>query len=378
MPPGNRLAPPSPNYLQNAGQFVGGVGRGLSNQFVTGPLSVVQQSWENPYALGQGIVMGAQQFAQDPVGSVKNSLREMWTRAKSSPAGLGEVVGENIDPRNWLKPRKVLRHELDVYHGTPHTFEPEEGAPLGRFRSSKIGTGEGAQAYGYGLYLAEHPDVAGQYRQIAGHQGPFNAFLIPDAAHPELQDLSHKASLSGNHAAAWVYDELLTGDFGPEQLLRKASKEELPAVQEALANAESVLKKHKGSLYKVDLPDAKIEQMLDWDKPISQQPLMQKAFDKFWKGLSKNERAQAVFDEFGDYDLAEQMAKNPGEVRGRLAYTLMTHHFGDQAAASDFLRQQGVPGIKYLDAGSRAGEKGTRNFVVFPGEEQHLNILSRD
>jgi hypothetical protein len=56
----------------------------------------------------------------------------------------------------------------------------------------------------------------------------------------------------------------------------------------------------------------------------------------------------------------------------------MTHHFGDQAAASDFLRQQGVPGIKFLDQGSRSGEKGTRNFVVFPGEEQHLNILSRD
>lgn len=108
MPPGNRLAPASPNYLQNAGQFVGGVGRGLSNQFATGPLSVVQQSWEDPYSLGQGIVMGAQQFAQDPVGSVKNSLREMWTRAKSSPAGLGEVVGENIDPRNWLKPRKAI------------------------------------------------------------------------------------------------------------------------------------------------------------------------------------------------------------------------------------------------------------------------------
>jgi hypothetical protein len=322
---------------------------------------------------------------------VGNSLRGMWNRAKSGPAGLGEVLGENIDPRNFLKPRKGMRQELDVYHGTPHTFDPETGAPLGRFRSSKIGTGEGAQAYGYGLYFAENPDVAGQYRQIAGnlssHVG--GGFAMPDAAAAKLDKLASSLSLKSEYDRGifGVYDDLKAGEFTPD-ILKRRLKKELDAgeiepeyyngAMQGFKNAEKVFAETKGSRYKVDLPDAKIEQMLDWDKPISQQPAMQKAFTKFWKGLSKDERAQAVFDEFGDYDLAEQMAKSPGEVRGRLAYTLMTHHLGDQAAASDFLRQQGVPGIKYLDAGSRKGEKGTRNFVVFPGEEQRLNILSRD
>jgi len=42
------------------------------------------------------------------------------------------------------------------------------------------------------------------------------------------------------------------------------------------------------------------------------------------------------------------------------------------------LRELGIPGIKYLDAGSRgAGGSGTRNFVVFPGEEDKLKILER-
>ena len=166
MPPGTRnaLVPPSPNYLRDAGQFVGGVGRGLANQFVVSPLQMVQQSYQDPYSLGQGIYEGARSLAADPVGVVGNSLRGMWNRAKSGPAGLGQVVGENIDPRNFLKPRKGMRQELDVYHGTPHTFDPETGAPLGRFRSQKIGTGEGAQAYGYGLYFAESPDVAKEYQ----------------------------------------------------------------------------------------------------------------------------------------------------------------------------------------------------------------------
>lgn len=46
---------------------------------------------------------------------------------------------------------------VEVYHGTPHTFT--------QFDSSKIGTGEGAQAYGHGLYFAENPEVAGAYKQ---------------------------------------------------------------------------------------------------------------------------------------------------------------------------------------------------------------------
>ena len=39
-----------------------------------------------------------------------------------------------------------------AYHGSPHKFD--------KFKTEAIGTGEGAQAYGHGLYLAESPDVA--------------------------------------------------------------------------------------------------------------------------------------------------------------------------------------------------------------------------
>jgi hypothetical protein len=123
MPPGTRnaLVPPSPNYLASAGQFGGGVLRGLSNQFVTGPLQVVQQSYEDPYSLGQGVYEGARGLMADPVGVVGNSLRGMWNRAKSGPAGLGEVIGENIDPRNFLKPRKAVMAAIS----SPYNFKKE-------------------------------------------------------------------------------------------------------------------------------------------------------------------------------------------------------------------------------------------------------------
>ena len=45
---------------------------------------------------------------------------------------------------------------MTAWHGSPHTFN--------KFDMSKIGTGEGAQAYGHGLYLAENPEVAKSYQ----------------------------------------------------------------------------------------------------------------------------------------------------------------------------------------------------------------------
>jgi hypothetical protein len=53
---------------------------------------------------------------------------------------------------------------LKAYHGTPHRFEPTEDNPLGRFDLSKIGSGEGAQVYGHGAYLAENESIARHYR----------------------------------------------------------------------------------------------------------------------------------------------------------------------------------------------------------------------
>jgi hypothetical protein len=48
------------------------------------------------------------------------------------------------------------------------------------------------------------------------------------------------------------------------------------------------------------------------------------------------------------------------------------------AEVSELLRQSGIPGLRYLDQNSRGATYGTRNIVVFPGEEQNVKILSRE
>lgn len=64
-----------------------------------------------------------------------------------------------------------------VFHGTPHSFD--------RFDLSKIGTGEGNQSYGWGVYFADERKVAESYTQDAGQI--LNAD-IPDAAVAQMLD----------------------------------------------------------------------------------------------------------------------------------------------------------------------------------------------
>ena len=136
MPPGNRLAPmsqnafgapptlaeiqlaartaqrPAPLTLGERAQEINyGLGRGFTN-VLQGNLGLAQALYQDPRAVGSAFVDAARQFAANPVDTVGNSLRGMWNRAKSGPAGLGEVLGENIDPRNFLKPRKAVMAEM--------------------------------------------------------------------------------------------------------------------------------------------------------------------------------------------------------------------------------------------------------------------------
>ena len=52
--------------------------------------------------------------------------------------------------------KAIEKKKIEAYHGTPHEVD--------KFSSSNIGTGEGQQAYGHGLYFAENPEVSKSYQ----------------------------------------------------------------------------------------------------------------------------------------------------------------------------------------------------------------------
>ena len=313
--------------------------------------------------------------------------------------GFGQVLGENVNiVRMPVGRRQPTQAELDVYHGTPHTFDPEEGAPLGRFRSSKIGTGEGAQAYGYGLYLAESPGTAKTYQinlssgndprdwihEVATILGKDKKFGQQDIVN-ELRRYEQTSALADNPKIISLTKRMAEGYEWSKTGGETWTNDALRAIKQLDADLP---KPPAGRFYKVDLPDAKIEQMLDWDKPLSEQPAaVQSALKN--AGLIDFENNIGISPSGEIRNLG--WAKNVGSLRGEELYRrLVEKNFStkkevttqarkqSEAEASQFLSSIGIPGIKYLDAGSRDGGKGTRNFVVFPGEEQNLTILSRD
>lgn len=246
-----------------------------------------------------------------------------------------------------------------VWHGSPHQFD--------KFDSSKIGTGEGAQAYGHGLYLAESPKVADSYKKALS---PGNGLSDDDTLVRALGDDA----------------DLLQAAL---ELERRAKYANMPGGKERLLGLAEKLRSGydpRGSLYKVDLPDEQIGKMLDWDKPLSAQP------DNVQKGLAQSESVRAYMAAAENQRLALnashplRLEKIPSagkpydatRMTGKDAQVALAREYGNQKLVSGRLKELGIPGLRYLDGSSRNMGDGTSNFVVFPGNESFLQILERN
>jgi hypothetical protein len=243
-----------------------------------------------------------------------------------------------------------------VFHGSPHKFD--------RFDSSKIGTGEGAQAYGHGLYLADSPDVARTYSADrayvgASMQGKPQAINYDDPAWIAQTTIDELGDPSKAVARLQMVARTAAKNMSPESAA---------GVQGAIDLILSGSVGPKGQLYKVDLPDEAIAKMLDWDKPLSQQvPALE--------ALSKNKD----FAQYVERIMERPLSKLDGKTLQRMAIGYAADKgLGGASGAADVLRQAGIPGIRYLDAGSRGQGQGSSNYVVFPGNENLLTILERN
>ncbi|MGZ9736531.1 LPD38 domain-containing protein [Flavobacterium sp. GNP002] len=85
-----------------------------------------------------------------------NNVEEV--REANGNSNKGETVQNSVDGReNQGKNKEVTidGDDLILKHGTPHNFD--------KFQLEKIGTGEGAQAFGYGLYFTDGSKIAESY-----------------------------------------------------------------------------------------------------------------------------------------------------------------------------------------------------------------------
>ena len=262
---------------------------------------------------------------------------------------------------------------LNVYHGTPHEIK-------GGFDLSKVGTGEGAQSYGHGIYFAESPGVAKSYAQnLADYQ------INPEylAAQKRQQDFSETL------AKRYKIDALIPSEevkFNPEKFPSRVVN-----ATKKLDELEQVAyeKARQGNLYKADIPDAAIPMMLDWDKPLNQQSDAVKKSLSFL-GVTVDEKAYKSHLDDLEATLLGGQPKGVKEVpnpSGESIYNKLVAKFGSAEKASQELSKLGITGVRYLDEGSRnwrmltPDESTTGKYVVgkWPGggaEQKYFDNLA--
>ncbi len=242
---------------------------------------------------------------------------------------------------------KLENGQLSViaWHGTPHTVD--------KFSNDKIGTGEGAQAYGYGLYFASKRDVAETYKKNI----PANALVRFTSENSD--------AMVGDFRKTGVFDAIPNEQFN----LLKSLKEEdwigfdnpAQAVKAILTSdldnfdvsdtTKSAVNKI-GNLYEVEL-SPKESEMIFWDKPLGEQG---EYITSALKSILKYK-----------FNPNESVAGFYNGLSGSFGASIGLN--GTEKEASEYLYSNGIKGIKFLDGSSRKAGEGSYNYVIFSDDD---------
>jgi hypothetical protein len=324
--------------------------------------------------------------------------------------------------------------KIRAFHGSPYQFD--------EFSDKAIGSGEGAQAYGYGHYLAEREGTARSYRDSLSSRNPNPTYKgrgydqLDGPEYRALAAIEQEMKFNKNLTAAQAKDQAVTS----LQLFKRRATENIDPERRATVlneydedidflrgmDANEVV--IGGSMYEVDI-DADPSELLDYDKPLSQQapdlqrrvnkaikasssPLVKKETDELYQGLLAEGFEPPMVDgkpvdRFGNEALAEitgnlRMSRDAEVTRINTemnkqvrimaqyetpgSYRKYSDPKGEAAAqkydalmderaklpqkfdqrAAQLLKEAGVKGIKYADAQTRFSPgEKTSNYVIF-------------
>jgi hypothetical protein len=246
---------------------------------------------------------------------------------------------------------------LRAWHGSPYKFN--------KFDASKVGTGEGQQVYGKGMYYAQDKNRAlefvgnpeDRYRRFSGQMSPKEEIAFDMANQPNARDMDIMTVLAKKYGDNITFDE-------------------------AMALASDAMKK-RGALYEVDIHQPK-SQFLHWQKPLSDQsPEIQKLLTPEALGLREallpGGKNYAWVDETGLPVGSSQTIRMPEapfqpSSTGSQIYNMIGHNNPDRATG--ILRDVGVAGNTYVDPKGFGLSSAPHNYVVF-NPERDVDILNQ-
>lgn len=308
---------------------------------------------------------------------------------------------ESVDPPTENKPGLI------VFHGS--------GADFDKFEMKKINTGEGAQAYGYGLYFSDSEDIAkfyksavrqgqdlGQGYEVTYKGKPFKNLGDTAGAEAAGQEYSSVSNIVDNLPKVITME---TQNL-PQQKLLELSKNNLiktrreqqsryledmkesefydetlsPLMAESfdleIKSIESIdlksLSYSEGNTYQVGL-DVNADELLDYDKSLEEQsPLVQQAVIKTLYEMTEDDAVNFGYETVVEAQFAILKSFTPKRFLNDWAAVR-----GSDDTAEKLLYENGVKGIRYkANRGSGdAPKEGPNNYVIF--DDKLIQIMKK-
>lgn len=257
-----------------------------------------------------------------------------------------------------------------AYQGSPHKFD--------KMSVQKIGTGEGAQAHGWGLYFAKLREVAEKYRmRLVGRYPIQGDILVYDGKEyaPDDDSVMRKAleylhdggkkeanrKLKGLIKEAEDYIKIFPED---EKIAnaRKVEYQELLSIIDSLDINKFSVK--KGQVYQVNIPEDDV--LLDEQKTFDEQPAKVKnALKKMAKRLEKESGTSVLSNEIKANDTGKNIYDSlVADTEIRFGFDTS---YNPQEVVSKALNEYGIKGITYW------GREDGRCYVIF--DDKAIDIL---
>lgn len=285
----------------------------------------------------------------------------------------GDIVTDDVVNSINQEIADTPKFSLKVYHGS--------GADFTEFDFDHMGEGAGSQAFGWGGYVTSSEEIGKSYVELT-RKKPTYVYNGKEMSEDDLRSILLNKVGIGN---ANILDDFLynlkkygvseaksilrKGDYayfkdllkGTRGSIRSGYQNKVDAAELILAPRNIRVKKYKGNLYEVDIPDDNGNNYLDWDAPITDELI-----DKVAKALPslrsydiKDLKKDRTFDNF--YKTISMRS-----VKDDAA-------FNDDKAASKLLASLGYTGIKYKAGRNFGGaEEGDTNYVIFKPEDMKI------
>jgi len=250
-----------------------------------------------------------------------------------------------------IAPQAETPKYIRAYHGSPYDFD--------RFDASHLGRGEGHQAYGHGLYFAGNENVARYYRDTLSERRDRivkgTNYEIPNWVASRIEAGEDVAGVREEFAKR-LRDALADArrpDARQPWLARGQARRHVDLLRGLDAVASGAEIAPAGRMYEVEIRQPQ-RGMLDWDADIDNQPLVvQEALRRIGLPLG-DATGPTLHSAYG--------WTQPALVKGSDVYKTARNQLGRvndlpykdlEPYVAAWWRDQGVPGVRYLDAGSR-------------------------